>query len=421
MLMLSVLVALDLGTFFATPSVPAQINADVDVSGKSYVVHGFYEAVNAVLIGETPAALAAFTSPVIETHTGGAADHGRDALGEYVLGLQKRGIVALDVVRIMGSGNDLAAVVEPRTTARNTVTRSNAEPSSRRIVEQFRLEAGQISAYWPGSLDGEPPNPVPAATVPKAGGDAAVSLARLQLGPHTSPTAFVTPFPHLLVIETGAVAVGRDDALALAPVGATRFTELPADPKGQDLLLGPGDAVLALAGVRQELRNAGEAPASVLSVLIAPREAYFAFPPGAARGGPTLAQAHNPSRTGTRVTWPNQVISETLAFAVLPDASGQTTSAKISGTSLTLDPGQRLPAPAPAASRFAIVQSGAMDLLDADAEALPAATPMNQVNEGSRPSRLFRAGEAIALDASNAVVLENPGSARLDLLLIAVE
>jgi hypothetical protein len=62
-----------------------------------------------------------------------------------------------------------------------------------------------------------------------------------------------------------------------------------------------------------------------------------------------------------------------------------------------------------------------LNLLNGDAKTLQASAPKDQVVAGARPSRLFRAGEAIALDAGKVVILENPGSARLDLLLIVVE
>jgi hypothetical protein len=419
MLTLGALIAADFSALVATPPLTAVDDQEPAAAGDAYVVQAYYEAANAVLSGAPAGVLAAFVSPAVETYPAGSEPiQGQQGMTSHLHDLQRRGAVRLDVVRTMGTGDDLAALVEVRD-ASATAAAADRATSSSRMIELFHLEAGRIIGYWPGSLQDGPPAGLPAASIAAAPGELGVSLARIELGPRTPPATLLAPFPHLLLVETGTVAVGRDDSLSLARAGASRFTALPP-AMGGGLLLEPGDALLAPAGAREELRNAGETPAAVFSFLLAPRSDLFHPPPVSRRDGATLLGMHDPSRVGTRVTWGNQVRSEVLAFGLLPAAGSPAPPVTLNGSPLFLEPGQRLPALPNGALRFVIVRAGVLAVLERTRQVSATGRPVAGVEAPMQASPLFRAGEAIAFAADKELLLENAGLERLDLLSIEI-
>jgi hypothetical protein len=412
MVVMGALVALDLGALLSTPSLLAPHSSDTTASGDTYLVQEFYAAANAVLAGDSPETLAAIVAPNLETI--GPADtdapgRGQDGLTDHLTRLRKRGAIVLDVVRIMGTGNDIAALIETRMAAPSGTPASLVPPATTsQMVEVFRLEAGRIVAYWPGTLRDVPLPSLPALTVAAPAEEVGVSLARMELGPQTSPTLLRSPFPHVLLVESGALAVPRHGALAVALNGAPRFFELPAST-GEMLLLAPGDALLVPADGWFELRNAGDAPAAALSLHLAPRAALFTPPQASRLEAPTLQALHDPGRVGSRVTWGNNVITESLAYGVLPDpdpALAALAALTVSGAALPIEPGEQASPLPPGDLRFVVVQAGTFSL---------AGSP-----SGMAPSRLYRAGEAIVAETGQTPLLDNAGPTRLDLLVLSV-
>jgi len=419
MLTVGALLAVDLGALLATPPLTTVDQQRPAAAGDAYVIQAFYEAANAVLSGAPDGVLTAFVSPAVETYPAGSEPiQGQQGMTNHLQDLQRRGAVRLDVVRTMGTGDDLAALVEVRDASVTAVARDEAT-ISRQMVELFHLETGRIVGYWPGSFPDGPPTGLPAAVLAVAPGERGISLARIELGPRTPPTTLLAPFPHLLLVETGAVAVGRDDSLSLARAGASRFTALPP-AMGEGLLLEPGDALLVPAGAREELRNAGETPAAVFSLLLAPRNEMLHPPPVSRRDGATLLGMHDPSRIGTRVTWGDQVRSEVLAFGLLPAAGSPARSVALNGSTLFLEPGQRLPALPNGALRFVIVRAGVLAVLEKPRQVSATGRPVAGVEAAMQASPLFRAGEVIAFAADKELLLENAGLERLDLLSIEI-
>jgi hypothetical protein len=419
MLTLGTVIAADLSTLLTTPPLTAVDHQRPAATGDAYVIQAFYEAANDVLDGSSPGALAAFVSPAVETYSAASEPiHSQQGIIDHLRGLQRRGAVRLDVVRIMGTGNDLAALIEVRDASTTTAV-SDEAAISRRMTELFHLDAGRIVGYWPGSLQDGPLPAMPAAVLAAASGELGLSVARIELGPRTRPTVLLAPFPHLLLVESGTVAVGHDDALSLARAGASRFTELPP-AHGEGLLLEPGDALLAPAGAREELRHTGEMPAAVFSFLLAPQADLFNPPPVSRRDGATLLGMHDPSRVGTRVTWGNQVRSEALAFGLLPAVASTSLSVTLSGNPLILETGQRLPALPSGALRFVIVRGGVLAVLEKTRQVSATGRPEPGIEAPMHASPLYRAGEVISFAADKELLLENAGPDRLDLLSIVI-
>jgi hypothetical protein len=417
MLMVGALIAADLSTLMVSPPLVVQNSPELPGEGNAAVIAAFYDAVNDVLRGGEPHRLAAFVSPVVETHEPAAERRrGREALAQYLMELKRREVARLEVVRIMGNGNDLAALVEE-----TRAVPTDAASTPWQLVELFHLEGGQIVAYWPGSSSNDSSLfSVPAATVDGSPDDLGISLTRFELDQRAARTSLGAPFPHLLLVETGAVVVATTDTLALARHGETHFRALTAGGGG-DLLLGPGDALLVPADARLTVSHAGETPASALSLLLAPRPALFSPPPVSRLEAPTLLAMHDPSRVGSHVSWGNGIVSEALAFGILPaDAGSGAAPVTLRGESLRIEREGQQPAPLPDAMRFVIVETGILALGDRSSTPTPVDAPRSAKRASAPASRLYRAGEVVGIEKGRDPMFANAGSTPLELLTLAV-
>jgi hypothetical protein len=429
MLATASVIAVELAALSGTPS-PFSAAENPRFAGvdQTSLVEAFYDAVNRHLAGEDSLLLATIASPRIAVHVGEDPDvRGPVALLKHLDGLRQRGQVSLHFARLIGDGSEVAAVVEARAPASDEEDRSDRGPLLWRTIDLFRIEAGMIAAWWPGTIELPPSPPLPAATVRVPSGDAGISLSRLELSAGTDGMSLDAPHPQVFLVESGAFAISREQRLAVSHAGDITFTTLDAAPGGDDLLLRPGDALFLPARSPVDIRNGGTAGASALSLLVAPRAQLLSQVHAMPNDLVTVMVMHDAWRIGRRVTWKSGAVSETLAVSLRADEDGTGGPLRLSGNPVTLDPGQRLPPLPPGDLRFAIVRSGVLSVSELDRLAEPTRVPgtiQQTVMAGSSAvdaaSHLFWAGDVFAIEAGEAPVFENAGATRLDVLLVEI-
>jgi hypothetical protein len=276
-----------------------------------------------------------------------------------------------------------------------------------------------IADYWPGSLENPASASLPSLVIPASAESMDVSLARLELGPHAAPTPLVAPVPHLLIVETGTLAISRNSSFEFAPGGASHFVPMAADHSAGELLAGPGDALLLPAVDSHLVRNPGESSASALSLLVAPSALIFHQTRPEADTHLTVDLLHDGSRIGQRTTWDTNVVTEPLAVKHLP-INRNLTATSLHGSQLSLEPGQRHSPLTPGTLRLAIVRSGVVSVSVITSDTVPIAIPNPDSELAAAPNHLFWAGDTFWIEASEAPVLANAGVAPVDILLIDV-
>ena len=212
------------------------------------------------------------------------------------------------------------------------------------------------------------------------------------------------------------LSVSRRSALAVARAGEPTFFDLPASLAADDVVLTAGDALLLSEEAGPRLRNPSAAHASLLSVLIAPRAVLFDLKHALPKDALTVTGMHDPWRVGSRVTWPEGAVSETLAVSFFAGPSAGTGIVELTAMPASLRPGQQLP-PLPADSlRVLIAQSGTLNILGNDI--VRAYEPSMRPFYLKAANRLLRAGEAMSIATGESPTIENTGARAADLLII---
>ena len=383
------------------------------------LIRSFYDAANTILAGEDSLLMTTVVTPALEVHlTATKPERGMPGLEQHLSTLRQHGKMSLYPLRLVGGGDEYAAVVEARGPAP-----AGAERGALlwRATDLFRLDGGMIVEYWPGTADLSASAPPPGATVYAPLRDGGVSLTRLELAADSAPIPLSSPYPYLLLVESGTMAVTRDGPLSLARAGDVQFSLLAPDPGADDVLLRPGDTLLVGEDTTTDIYGAGGASASALSLLIAPRSQLF----NQARTLPgdvvTIAGIHDPWRVGRRVNWDSGAVSETLAVSLFPHVEVDPAAIVVDSSTLTLSPGQHLPPLPPGQLQLAIVRAGTISVSGLDE--FPAGTPAPGMipNADAPGSRVFRAGDAFSIEAGEAPVFENTGVTRADILLMQVD
>jgi hypothetical protein len=420
MLVTSGVIALDFANLMRTPHPVTTPHAAV-ASGVDYepVIATFYDAANALLAGESSTLLATVIAPDIEIHAGnGPAASGERGMRDYLEGLRLRGAGALTVVRQIGSSDEIAVVIEAHD-ARSGAGPSTATAPRWRTVDLFRMDAGMIAGYWPGSLENPALPSLPSLALPASAETMSVSLGRLEIGPDAEPTPLVAPVPHLLIVETGTLAISRDSSFEFARAGSSHFVSEAADPGAGELVAGPGDALLLPAVDSHLVRNPGKSSASALSLLVAPSALIFHQTRAGTATQLTVDLMHDGWRIGRRTTWDTNVVTESLAVKHLP-LNRNLTETSLHGSQLALEPGQRHPPLTPGKLRLAVVRSGVVGVSVITSDTVPISVPNPDSELAAAPDHLFWAGDVFWIESSEAPVLANAGVAPVDILLIDI-
>jgi hypothetical protein len=420
MLVTSGVIALDFADLMRTPHPVTTPHAAV-ASGVDYepVIATFYNAANALLAGESSPLLATVIAPGIEVHVGnGLAASGERGMRDYLEGLRLRGAGALTVVRQIGSSDEIAVVIEAHD-ARSGAGPSTATAPRWRTVDLFRMDAGMIAGYWPGSLENPALPSLPSLALPASAETMSVSLGRLEIGPDAEPTPLVAPVPHLLIVETGTLAISRKVTFEFARAGSSRFVPVAADSGAGELVAGPGDALLLPAVDSHLVRNPGKSSASVLSLLVTPSALLIHQSRAGQASRFSVENMHDGLQGGRRTMWDDNVMTEPLAVKHLP-LNRDLAEMTLHGSQLALEPGQRLPPLTPGKLRLAIVRSGVVGVSVITSDTVPISVPNPDSELAAAPDHLFWAGDVFWIESSEAPVLANAGVAPVDILLIDI-
>jgi predicted SnoaL-like aldol condensation-catalyzing enzyme len=421
LLVTGVLVAIDLALLIEPGSfIAASESADLAPSDDLRLVHAFYDAANAFLSGENAMALTAVVSPQVRTHVGTAAPAGGPAaLAAHFASLQRQGDLRLRVVRLVADDGELTTMVEAYPATQLEPVNANEQvPPLWRTIDRLRIEGGMIAEYWPGAVESRPLPPLPRFTVSIFPEETTISLARLEVGPGAVLRPLDVPFPQLVLVENGTLVISRQLALSVARASESTFTWRPAASSPEELLLGPGDAVLVPADTGQAIANRADEPASLISMLVAPHAALFGPKHNFTTDELTAVAMHDPARVGRRTAWASGVTTETLAVGDLPTITATTGLLELVGKQITLDPGERTPPATFPGLTFGIVSSGILHVAITPTTDGGAATAVASPEAQDPGSRLLRAGDAASVAPGAIVSMENVGATRLDLMLI---
>lgn len=422
MLVISVLIALDLAFLLRAPlPIAASDTAGEHAATREPLIATFYDAANAVLAGNPSPLLGTVISPDIETHDGpGPAGSGERGVLDYLERLRQRGAGARSVAQLIGSGDEVAAVVETHAMAPAALDTGERSSPRWRTVDLFRVTDGMIAGYWPGQLDYlAPPPSLPALAMPASAEAMSVSLARLELAPGADPTPFSASVPHLLIVETGVLAVSRRHAFEIARAGSSRFVAMAADPGAGELIAAPGDSLLFPRTLAHAVHNPGQSSASALSLLVASNSLIFGQIRAGSATTATVEGMHDGWRIGSRTMWDNAVVTEPLAVKHLA-LNRDLADIALAGSQVSLELGERLPPLHPGKLRLAIVRSGVVGVSVINSDAVPISVPNPDSVLATASNHLFRAGDAFWIEASEAPVLANAGMTPLDILLVTI-
>jgi quercetin dioxygenase-like cupin family protein len=230
-------------------------------------VRAFYAAVNAILAGGGGAALRPLLAPDVVAHVPDREIVGSAALLAYwtAIGAASPGL-RLDLDALIVDGAQAVTTVSPRTLAPPAADIVVGPPSRQILEDRFRLAGGRVAEYWTGLTANDLPRALPPLPLALWTGARQAGLARFTFPPGAALANLMAPGPHLLLAETGDVAVTLVGQAKIARGDAT-----PAGwrPTGEGpLALRPGDALLVPRGAPHTIRNASAAAATLLGVLL---------------------------------------------------------------------------------------------------------------------------------------------------------
>lgn len=413
------LVALDLALVLGiSPIVEGPRRENPAASDDASLVHSFYKAANDLLSGEGESNLITFVTPHLRVHSGaGGTSDGFSTLTSHFTTLRRQGDVRLQVVQVIGEDRDFTALVEAHATTQNSSPESSERhPPLWLTIDRFRVQDGMIDEYWPGAIESRPLPALPHVALSEIPSGAVLSLSRLELGPEVTLRALAIPAPQLLFVESGVVTLAAPGTASVSRAGDARLDVRPPSSNADDILLGPGDAVLIQPGSGQGLVNPGDEPVALLSMLIAPRDALYGSRHHHSLDMLVAAGMHDPARLSRRTIWATEVVSETLAIGSLHEATSPLNAVHLTGRQLVIEPGESAIRSESSQLTFVIVSSGLMSAGPATAPGTRLATPP----PGAPEFRLLRSGDALAVLAEDPVFLKNAGATRLDLAIIEV-
>jgi predicted SnoaL-like aldol condensation-catalyzing enzyme len=412
-------------TIIALLSLSSLVIAPVPIIAREHpsdLVRRFYAATNAILAGNSPAALEKTVAPGLIEHPPGMPSGDRAALVRRLSSLHRAAPgVQLGLLSSVEDGAWAAARVRPlglRPIVHGVPLDLAPEPPAQ--TEFFRIDDGKIVEYWPGGTVIAVPQALPPIAATPWFTDTAVSLAQLTFPSGAGLSDLHSRVEHLILLESGELSVSLSGPASLFEVARPDAGWQARLESGQELALRAGDALLIAPGTRHSIANVHAGSATMLGVemfpIVAPNPTKHQGPADPSQ----LAGIYDPRWVNTWATSDRHVVSNVVAVGIAVARTGPCTAVaqtQVSVTRFSLGPGEGLPAHPVAGIELMAINPGGLEVAtpNAASASTPAAAP------GTVSNAPLRNADGLFFSPPSAPPLRNAGPFPLKLVGIALQ